>query len=163
MLLADNEHLPKVATDAEGIRDILLSIDPEVQLLRDDISQLKKELYIKTTENLIERWEKDFSLSYDPSLTLQARRARLLNKLARKKTLNWENLKILIRNNITKPQFYIMNDSANFFFRILIQEKDYTILENALKKAKPAYLIFDIVVTEYFRRTGTFNTGTEPI
>ena len=163
MLLANNEHLPKVSTDADGIRDILLAIDPEVQLLRDDISQLKKELYIKTTENLIERWEKDFSLTPDSSLSLQERRARLLNKLARKKTLNWDNLKILIKNNITKPQFYIMNDSANFFFRIMIQEKDYTILENALKKAKPAYLTFDIVVTEYFRRTGTFNTGAEPI
>lgn len=163
MLLADNEHLPKVTTETEGIRDILLAIDPEIQLLRDDISQLKKELFIKTTEKLIDRWEKDFSLTPDSSLTLQQRRARLLNKLGRKKTLNWENLKILIRNNITKPQFYIMNDSANFFFRIMIQERDYTILENALKQAKPAYLTFDIIVTEYFRRTGTFVTGTEPI
>ena len=162
-MLADNEHLPKVTTETEGVRDILLAIDPEMKLLRDDISQLKKELFIKTTENLIDRWEKDFSLTPDSSLTLQQRRARLLNKLGRKKTLNWQNLGILIRNNITKPQFYIMNDSANFFFRIMIQERDYTILENALKKAKPAYLIFDIIVTEYFRRTGTFVTGTEPI
>jgi uncharacterized coiled-coil DUF342 family protein len=162
-LLADNEHLPKVTTETEGVRDILLAIDPEIQLLRDDISQLKKELFIKTTEKLIDRWEKDFSLTPDSSLTLQQRRARLLNKLGRKKTLNWQNLGILIRNNITKPQFYIMNDSANFFFRIMIQERDYTILENALKQAKPAYLTFDIVVTEYFRRTGTFVTGTEPI
>lgn len=163
MLLADNEHLPKVTTETEGVRDILLAIDPEIQLLRDDISQLKKELFIKTTEKLIDRWEKDFSLTPDSSLTLQQRRARLLNKLGRKKTLNWENLGILIRNNITKPQFYIMNDSANFFFRIMIQEHDYTLLESALKQAKPAYLTFDIVVTEYFRRTGTFTTGTEPI
>lgn len=163
MLLADNEHLPKVVTTVEGIRDILLAIDPEFQLLRGDISQLKKELFIKTTEKLINLWEKDFGLSPNSSLTLQQRRARLLNKLGRKKTLNWENLKILIRNNITKPQFYIMNDSANFFFRIIIHESDYTILENALKQAKPAYLTFDIVVTEYFRRTGTFTTGTEPL
>lgn len=162
-MLADNEHLPKVTTETEGVRDILLAIDPEIQLLRDDISQLKKELFIKTTEKLIDRWEKDFSLTPDSSLTLQQRRARLLNKLGRKKTLNWQNLGILIRNNITKPQFYIMNDSANFFFRIMIQERDYTVLENALKQAKPAYLTFDIVVTEYFRRTGTFVTGTEPI
>ncbi len=162
-MLADNEHLPKVSTGTEGIRDILLAIDPEIQLLRDDLTQLKKELYIKTTEKLIENWENDFSLSHDSSLTLQQRRARLLNKLGRKKTLNWENLKLLIRNNIKKPQFYIMNDSANLIFRIMIQESDYTILENALKQAKPAYLTFDIVVTEYFRRTGTFVTGAEPI
>lgn len=163
MLLADNEHLPKRITSIDGIRDILLAIDPEIQLLRDDISQLKKELYIKTTENLIDMWEKDFSLAYDASLTLQQRRQRLLNKLARKKTLNWENLNLLIKNNIQKPQFYIINDSGNYHFRVIIQENDYSLLEKALNQAKPAYLTFDILVTEYFRRVGTFNTGTEPI
>lgn len=163
MSLADREHLPKIVTDIDGIRDVLLAIDPEIQLLRDDISQLIKELYVKTTEKLINRWEKDFSLPYNASLTLQQRRQRILNKLARKKTLTWKNLKLLVRNNITKPQFYIVNDSANYHFRIIIQESDYTMLENALNTAKPAYLTFDIVVTEYFRRTGTFNAGTEPL
>ena len=163
MLLADNEHLPKKVTSIDGIRDVLLAIDPEIQLLRDDISQLKKELYIKTTEYLIDLWEKDFSLPYDATLTLQQRRQRLLNKLARKKTLTWNNLRLLIKNNIQKPQFYIMNDSGNYHFRIIIQENDYTMLENALNQAKPAYLTFDIVVTEFFRRVGTFNTGTEPL
>lgn len=163
MSIADREHLPKIVTDVDGIRDVLLAIDPEIQLLRDDISQLKKEIYVKTTEKLIDRWEKDFSLPYDSKLTLKQRQQRILNKLARKKTLNWTNLGILIRNNITKPQFYIINDSANYHFRILIQESDYTMLYSAVKTAKPAYLTFDIIVTEYFRRCGTFNCGTEPL
>lgn len=93
-MLTDN--LPKIITDIDGIKDILLAIDPEIQLLRDDLSNLLKELYVKTTENFITRWEKDFALSYDSSLTLTQRRQRILNKLARKKTLNWENLRLLI-------------------------------------------------------------------
>lgn len=156
-MLTDN--LPKIITDIDGIKDILLAIDPEIQLLRDDLSNLLKELYVKTTENFITRWEKDFALSYDSSLTLTQRRQRILNKLARKKTLNWENLRLLIKNNITKPQFYIINDSQNYHFRIIVQESDYTMLENTLKTAKPAYLTFDIVVSEYFRRCGTFYCG----
>lgn len=163
MSLADREHLPKVITDVLGIKDVLLAIDPEIQLLRDDISQLKKELYASTTEYAISRWEKDFSLKYDATLSLQQRRQRILNKLARKKTLNWTNLRRLIQNNLTVKQIYIVNDSGNYHFRIIVQDPNYKQMEQAVKQAKPAYITFDILLTEYFRRTGTFATGTEPI
>ena len=164
MSLIDNEHLPKVVTKIDGIRDVLLAIDPEVVLMRENISQLKKELYVKTTEKLIDRWEKDFSLSYDASLTLQQRRQRILNKLARKKTLNWENLRLLIKNNILKPQFYIVNNSGEYSFKIFLEEDNISELKSALDKAKPAYLVYELIVTEFFRRyCGDFNCGTEPI
>lgn len=163
MSIYDNEHLPKEVTNVIGIKDVLLAIDPEIILLRDDISQLIKELYVKTTEKFITRWEKDFSLSYDSSLSLQQRRQRILNKLARKKTLNWKNLRLLIQNNLEKPQFYIINDSGNYHFRIIVQDPNFEQMQKAVKTAKPAYLTFDIVVTEYFRRCGTFNCGTEPL
>lgn len=163
MTIFDNEHLPKCVTNIISIKDILLAIDPEIQLLRDDISQLVKEFYVKTTDKFIERWEKDFSLPYDSSLSLQQRRQRILNKLARKKTLNWKNLRLLIQNNLEKPQIYIINDSGNYHFRIIIQDPNYEEMEKAIKTAKPAYLTFDILVTEYFRRCGTFYSGTEPL
>lgn len=164
MSLIDNEHLPKVVTKIDGIRDVLLAIDPEVVLMRENISQLKKELYVKTTEKLIDRWEKDFSLSYDASLTLQQRRQRILNKLARKKTLNWENLRLLIKNNILKPQFYIVNNSGEYSFKIFLEEENISELKNALDKAKPAYLVYELIVTEFFRRyCGMFSSGSEPI
>lgn len=164
MSLVDNEHLPKIVTKVDGIRDVLLAIDPEVVLMRENISQLKKELYVKTTEKLITRWEKDFSLSYDATLSLQQRRQRILNKLARKKTLNWENLRLLIKNNILKPQFYISNNSGEYSFKIFLEEENISELKNALDKAKPAYLVYELIVTEFFRRyCGTFNCGTEPL
>ena len=105
------------------------------QLVRDDISQLTKELYVRTTDKLITRWEKDFSLPYDASLTLQQRRQRILNKLARKKTLNWENLRLLIKNNILKPQFYIINNSGEYSFKIFLEEENISELKNAIDKA----------------------------
>lgn len=164
MLLDDREHLPKIVTDIDGIRDVLLAIEPEIFLLRTNISDLMKELYVKTTDKLIARWEKDFGLSYDASLTLQQRRQRILNKLARKKTLNWTNLRLLIKNNLTEnSQIYLINDSGNYHFRIIVQDPDYFQMEQAVKEAKPAYITFDIVVSQYFRRCGTFNCGTEPL
>lgn len=164
MSLVDIEHLPKVVTNIDGIRDVLLAIDPEVQLVRDDISQLVKELYVKTTDKLITRWEKDFSLPYDASLTLQQRRQRILNKLARKKTLNWENFRLLIKNNIVKPQFYIVNNSGEYSFKIFLEETNISELKNAIDKAKPAYLVYELIVTEFFTRyCGTFTSGSEPL
>lgn len=163
MSLVDKEHLPQKVTKINGIRDILLAIDPEVILLRDDISQLKKEMFVNTTEKLIDLWEKDFSLSFNSSLTLQQRRQRILNKLARKKTLTWTNLRNLVKNNLTVKQIYIVNNSKNYHFRLIIQDPNYKQMEEAVETAKPAFITFDIVVSEYFRRTGTFNSGTSPI
>lgn len=163
MSLLDN--VDPIIGKIEGLKEVMLAIDPEIQLIRNDISQLIKELYIKTTENFIKRWEDDFSLPYDSSLSLQQRRQRVLNKLARKKTLTWTNLELLIRNNldVESPQFYLSNDSANYHFTIIVQTENYQEMGKAVKEAKPAYITFDIVVTEYFRRCGTFHCGTEPL
>lgn len=163
MSIYDSEHLPKLVTDIIGIKDILLAINPEIQLLREDITGLEKELYIKTTEKYISRWEKEFNLPYNASLTLQERRLRVLNKLARKKTLTFENLKLLIRNNLDNPQFYLSNHSSQYHFTIMVQTPNYKEMEQAVAQAKPAYLTFDVIVTEYFRRTDTFNCGSNPV
>lgn len=165
MALNDIEHLPKIVTDILGIDDVLLAIDPEIIQLRSDISNTLKELYIKTTDRLIARWEQDFSLKYNASLTLQQRRQRVLNKLARKNPLTWENLKSLIKRNIGEnTQFYISNDSANFFFRVYVATSDITGLQEAIQQAKPAYLTFEIEVSEFFNRyCGTFYCNMNPI
>lgn len=164
MLLDDIEHLPKVVTDANGIRDILLAIEPEIIQLRTDISDLLKELYVKTTDVFITRWENDFGIAYDASLTLSQRRQRILNKLARKKTLTWSNLKTLIKNNLaSNVQLSLINDSANYSFKIIITTDDYAEMERAVMQAKPAYITFEIIVTDLFRMCGTFNCGTEPL
>jgi hypothetical protein len=164
LLLDDIEHLPKVVTNVLGIKDVLLAIEPEIIQLREDISDLIKELYVKTTEDFITRWEKDFSLKYDASLTLEQRRQRILNKLARKRPLTWQNLRLLIKNNLAENvQFYLSNDSANYHFRIIVASDDYSEMEKAVKQAKPAYLTFDILVTDIVRRCGTFNCGTNPL
>lgn len=164
MLLDDIEHLPKVVTKAIGIKDVLLAIEPELIQLRTDISDLIKELYVRTTEDLIARWELDFGLKYDASLTLSQRRQRILNKFARKKTLTWDNLRLLVKNNLAENvQFYLSNDSANYHFRIIVATNDYSEMQQAVKTAKPAYLTFDILVTDMVRRCGTFNCGTNPL
>lgn len=162
-LLNDIEHLPKIVTDINGINDVLLAIDPEIIQLREDIANTLKELYVKTTNNLISRWEADFSIKYDASLSLAERRQQILNKLAIKKPLTWERLRTLIRSNIGDTvQFYIANDSANFSFTIYVDLDDTTGLAQAIKKAKPAYLVFDIVSQQFFNRyCGTFNCNME--
>ena len=165
MLLDDIEHLPKIVTDIDGIRDVLLAIEPEIIQLRADISDFLKELYIKTTEQYITRWERDFSIAYDSSLTLQQRRQQILNRLSTKQTLTWENLKKLVKSNISEnAKFYISNDSANFYFRIYVDTEDTEGLQKAIKKSKPAYLLFDIDVTQFFNRyCGTFNCNMSVI
>ena len=60
-------------------------------------------------------------------------------------------------------QFYLSNDSANYHFRIIVASDDYSEMEKAVRQAKPAYLTFDILVTDIVRRCGTFNCGTNPL
>lgn len=66
------ENVDPIISKIDGLKEVMLAIDPEIQLVRTDISNLIKELYIKTTEQFIRRWEEDFSLSYDPALALHA-------------------------------------------------------------------------------------------
>ena len=164
MTLNDIEHLPRIVTNTLGIDDVLLAIDPEIIKLRHDVREFVKELYVHTTTNLIDRWERDFNLPFDASLSLEERRQRVLNKLARKKTLTWENLKLLIKNNLAeRVQFYVVNDSHHYAFNIIVQTEDYAQMEKAVRQAKPAYLTFRILVTNFKRRCGTFYGGTEPL
>jgi hypothetical protein len=165
LLLNDIEHLPKIVTDIDGIRDVLLAIEPEIIQLREDISNFNKELYVKTTNLFIERWERDFGLKYDASLTLQQRRQRILNKLARKKVLNWDNLRLLIKNNISENvQFSVSNKAPEYSFKIFVNSNDTDELYNALTAAKPAYLTFSILYHEFGQRyCGTFYCGTNPL
>lgn len=164
MALNDIEHLPKIVTNTLGIDDVLLAIDPEIIKLRHDVREFVKELYVKTTTNLIDRWERDFSLPFDASLSLEERRQRVLNKLARKKTLTWENLKLLIKNNLAENvQFYVSNDSPHYAFNIIVATDNFSQMEKAVRQAKPAYLTFSVLVTDIVRRCGTFYGGTEPL
>ena len=165
MLLNDIEHLPKSVTDVNGINDVLEAIEPEIIQLRTDVQNFNKEFYIKTTEELIARWEKDFGLKYNSRLTLKQRRQRVLNKLARKKILNWDNFKLLIRNNLDEgTNFSIANRPSQYAFTIYVDTQDYSALESAISAAKPAYLTFNVVYYEFAHRyCGTFNCGTEPI
>lgn len=158
-----SDTLPKFITDIGQINEILLAIDPEIQLQRDDLTQLEKEIYIKLTENAILRWEADFGLPYDSTLTLQQRRDVVLNKIQIKRIFNAENRINLIKENVTKPQFYIIDDSDSYHFRIIVQDTDFSRVSKAMDIAIPAYLTYDIIVTEYFKRCGTFRTGTNPI
>ena len=80
--LADIEHLPKIVTDIDSIKDILLAIDPEVQQIREDINEIQRNLYAHTADKYIKMWEDDFSLPFDGSLTLAQRRSRILEKMA---------------------------------------------------------------------------------
>lgn len=158
MALNDIEHLPDKVTSINGINDVLLAIDPEIVQLRTDLSNLEKELYVETTTDLITRWENDFSLPFDSSLSLVQRRQRILNRMAGKKPLTWENLRALVKSNIGQnAKFYISNDASNYFFRVYVDTNDTSDLQGAIKQAKPAYLIFEIVVTQFFNKyCGTF-------
>lgn len=57
-LLSDREHLPKVVTEIDGIRDVLDAISPEIERIKAKIEQSLKELFVETTEECIRNWEK---------------------------------------------------------------------------------------------------------
>lgn len=163
MSIYDLEHLPKIVTKCEGIYDVLQAIDPEVIKLRKDLDDLQKELYIKTTDKLIDLWEKDFGIKYDSSLTLQQRREQIIDKLLQKQLLTWDNLKAVVKRFVGDSQVYFINDPAHFKFIIMLYENDNPDLDATIRRLKPAYLTFEIQITGYYKRCGTFNCGTNPL
>lgn len=107
---------------------------------------------------------KDYSITFDGSLSLDKRRLNVINKMRQKATLNWTNLRQLIKENIENVPFYIINNSHAYTFKVCVASDNIAQLQQALKQARPAYLTFTIEVVDiYERNCGTFECGTNPL
>lgn len=163
MTLKDN--LPSFIANEPYISEVLNSIQPEID---DIITQLEKillECSISTCSVLgLQKYEKDYAIETMAELSIDERKANVINKMLAKRILTFEELGLLIKRNIDNKQFYVSNLAEEYKFKVMIMDEEYMAkLYNALYKARPAHLVFELILVSYERRCGTFSCNENTI
>jgi len=159
MALKDN--LPSFIVEEKYTKEVLDAIEPEIYQIVELLKQTLLETSISTCSlQGIIKYEDDYGLSHNTELSLDERKDEVINKMLNKKRLTKTELKNLIKRNINKGQFYVSNSPMQYKFKVMVTEERYRQkLHNAIFKARPAYLLFDIEVVPDGRRCGTFVCG----
>ncbi len=153
------ENLPKFIAEEKYIKEVLEAIEPEIDKIKIEISKMLLECCVSTCSDYgLKKFEKDFSIRYDANLTIEERRRNVINKMLAKKRLTKEGLNDFIKRNLNNGQFYVSNEAEQYSFKVrIINENLKEELYQALYKARPAHLVFDVDIVSYERRCGTFN------
>lgn len=156
MTLKDN--LPKFIAEEKYTSEILDAIEPEIEGIKLKLSQILLECSISTCSvDGVKRFEEDYGIPYNSSLSLDTRRKNVINKMLAKKRLTKEELINFIKRNIDGSQFYISNEAEKYQFTVYLIDENYKEkLYQALFNSRPAHLIFNIKLTSYEKRCNTF-------
>ncbi len=155
------ENLPQFIAEEKYTSEILDAIQPEIENIKLKLSQILLECSISTCSvNGVERFEKDYGIPYNSNLSLDERRKNVINKMLAKNRLTEEELINFIKRNVDGSQFYISNEAEKYQFTVYLIDKTYEEkLYQALFKARPSHLVFNIKLTKYEKRCNTFNCG----
>lgn len=155
------DNLPQFVAEEKYTKEVLEAIEPEIDKIKMKLNAIMLECCINTCGiDGIKRFEKDYDITYNAVLTIEERRRQVINKMLSKKRLTKAGLADFIKRNINNSQYYISNMAEDYAFKVRIVEEKYTEeLFNALFKARPANLVFNIEIVNYKQRCKTFNCG----
>ncbi len=157
------ENLPLFIAEEKYTQEILDAIEPEIEKIKIMLFEALLECCVTTASTKgVRRFEKDYSIKYDAELSLSDRKRQIINKMLARKILTKENLANLVKRNIEDGQFYIANLAEEYKFRVMITDANYEEkLYKILYEARPANLIFDIILVSYERRCGAFGCNCQ--
>lgn len=157
------DNLPQFVAEEKYTKEILEAIEPEINKVKTKLIETLFETCISTcTDEGIKRFEKDYSIKFDASLTSDERRRQVINKMLAKKRLTKEELANFIKRNIGNGQYYITNIAEKYSFKVRVVDGEHIEqLYKALYTVRPAHLVFSVDLTSYERRCGTFNCNQD--
>lgn len=157
------DNLPQFVAEEKYTKEVLEAIEPEINKIKARLTEMLLECCISTcTEEGIKRFEEDYSIKFDASLTIDERRRQVINKMLAKKRLTEDGLANFIKRNIDNGQYYITNMAEKYSFKVRVVNDTYIEqLYKALYSARPAHLVFSVDLTSYERRCGTFNCNQD--
>lgn len=157
MSLFDN--LPEFIAEEKYTKEVLSAIEFELDKIKLQLVNTLLETCVSTCSLVgIQKFETDYSITIDSNLTLDERKANVINKMLSKKRLTKEGLSNFIKRKLEEGQFYISNMAEDYEFKVMIVDENYKEkLYEALFKARPAHLNFKVEIVNYEKRCGTFS------
>ena len=151
-------NLPAFIAQERYTSEVLDAIQVEIDKILIELSKLLLECCISTcTLSGLQRYETDYAIETTAGFSIDERKKAVINKMLAKRTLTFSELCRLIKRNIDNKQFYISNFARDYKFKIMLTDEAYMQkIYNAIFKARPAHLIFEIELVSKEKKCGTF-------
>lgn len=116
--------------------------------IRDICAELMTETSPATAKLLLDQWEDQYGLQRDRSLTIEERRARIMQKRLSRGPCNPVTLALAVSNALGGIQVDIQENVAKNTFAVVLAEvvSDVTPAVAVLERMKPAHLIYEFRV-----------------
>lgn len=152
------EDISPFAAGMKELKELLQAEQPELDLIENRLEDIIKQFYAKTTTWAIEKWEDDFLMEHDSTLSIEQRRARVLAKINSDSTSTKEMLENLVKQIMDAKRVVITENPADYSFTIYVNTAflvhNFNIANMAVYFARPAHLNFKFV-NEIIRKEDT--------
>lgn len=137
-------YQPSYYKNSKVMGDIDTANANELNLLNGKLVDLNNQFYIRDVTTAIERWEKQFGIRVNTSLSLKARRNRLLAKLRGQGTSTVEMIKNVAKSFIEDQEVNVIEHNEEYWFEIILKsltgfDNDEGLYES-IEEIKPAHL-----------------------
>lgn len=148
------ELMPDCLRQSVHIQNIETVLDEMIKAVNEDIIDLYNQLNVSTATWGLDKWEDDYSLAHNVSLTYQERRERLLSTIRANNSFTEETIKNIAQtyNNceveVTEPSPYTCNIK---FVGTHGEPNNLDLFRQALDKVKHAHVsyILEFVYNTY--------------
>lgn len=158
--------VPGFVASMKEMNELFEAEQPELDYLKEYITELINQLRVKTATYSLERWEQEFGLSLGTELPLTKRRARILAKLNSNEPATKAMLENLVKQILNAKSVRIKEIYDSYFFEIYVNTskliENLEVADEAIYYARPAYLgykfinelIREAILTLYVGATG---------
>ncbi len=145
MAVNDIYTLPKKIRTMREMEDLLNAEQAEIEILKQTVEHIEKELHIHSSTLLLGRYEKQFALPTNLSESPEERRGRLIAKLNARQMTTVETIKELTQV-ISGGTSEVIEHFQDYRISIIVYVPEsirntfYKTLKNQIEEIKPAHL-----------------------
>lgn len=144
--------IPDIFADCKQIKELFNAEQVELDTVYKAVESFINELYILKCSNTIRRYEDDYALEFDKSLSLEQRRYRIFAKKNQKLKPFIKSLESMLKNILGAREVKITEKDCIFTVRITTAEliENEAIAKEWFRNVRPAHFDF-VFVNDVYR------------
>lgn len=138
------DSLPCFSACMRDMEELLQAEQPEIDRLEEILSEMERQLYIKTATYALSVWEREFGIVGNPGSTAEQRRAAVLGKLNTRTPATVGMIENLVRQTMGAERVEIIEHPEEYRFEVHVSVDTLTgslaVAKKAVYHARPAHL-----------------------
>lgn len=143
------ENVSPFAASMKELRELFEAEQPELDLIEERLEDIIKQFYVKTATWSIEKWENDFLIEHDSTLSIEQRWAMILAKINSRTTATIAMLENMVKQITEAKEVIIQEKVEDYSFIVFVFSNklasNIKLAKIAVYMVKPAHLGFNII------------------